>query len=221
VSTLTELRTAVRNQMDLQEEDDLSTDMLDGFLAEGFQRTLALDTRWPFLQTSGILTKVLGDTVCTIDATTASIVSLRDDSTGIRLIQLGQTMAEDYWDGNGLEGTPSHFSIWASQVVLWPHNTGAERTYTMRGYRYASWSGVAATEVDGDERLHVAIPHYACSLVAAQLEDPELEETYLRRWSAVAQSARDDIMRPQYHEPLILNGGVRRPNRISRLTLNI
>jgi len=36
-----------------------------------------------------------------------------------------------------------------------------------------------------------------------------LENTYMRRWAATTQQAHDDIMRPQHHEPLVLNGGTR------------
>ena len=47
--TLTELRTQVRNMVDL-DETDLPNAIIDQFAKEGFQRIYSLERRWPFLQ---------------------------------------------------------------------------------------------------------------------------------------------------------------------------
>ena len=204
---LSEIRDAVRTQMDL-DEDDLSNATLDMYIREGYNRTIQLERRWPFFESSWSVTSS-GSSV-SVPSTLAGIASIRDTEENIRLIQIGSELAEDKFYGNSSSGLPQYFSWWGSNITLYPTPT-TDRGYTIRGWRKPTdWvAGGAATEVDADERLHIPLFHYACSLAYAQLEDPELENTYMRRWAATAEQAHEDIMRPQHHEPLVYNGGTR------------
>jgi len=204
---LSEIRDAVRTQMDL-DEDDLSNATLDMYIREGYNRTIQLERRWPFFESSWSVTSS-GSSV-SVPSTLAGIASIRDTEENIRLIQIGSELAEDKFYGNSSNGLPQYFSWWGSNITLYPTPT-TDRDYTIRGWRKPTdWvSAGAATEVDADERLHIPLFHYACSLAYAQLEDPELENTYMRRWAATAEQAHEDIMRPQHHEPLVYNGGTR------------
>lgn len=212
MSTLQNVRDRVRLQMDLDEED-ITNAVLDEFVREGFDRTFAAEQRWPFFESSWPLFLSSGETSLDIPATLATPVSLRDLGLGIRLIQIGQRTAEDNFDGILAAATPNLFSIWGGTLYLWPPPTESDRSYELRGYRKPLWTGVAIDELDGDDRLHAAITHYATALAYAQLEDPELEIGYMRRWSELLRDIRQEAMRPQHHEPLILNGGLSRIGR--------
>ena len=204
---LSEIRDAVRTQMDL-DEDDLSNATLDMYIREGYNRTIQLERRWPFFESSWSVTS--SGASLTVPSTLAGIASVVDTDENIRLIQIGSELAEDKFYGEVGNGFPQYFSWWGTNITLYP-SPATNRDYTIRGWRKPTdWvAGGAATEVDADERLHIPLFHYACSLAYAQLEDPELENTYMRRWAATAEQAHEDIMRPQHHEPLVYNGGTR------------
>lgn len=208
MSTLQEIRDAVRTQLDL-DSDDLTDTTADLHIREGFDRTFALEQRWPFFQTSWDLNLADTDVTLTVPSDVAAIERLRDTGKNLNLVMIGQQFAEENFQGVQSAATePTLFSIWGDTITLWPVPTLKARTYQLRGYRKPTWSGVAATELDGDERLHSAIFHYACALAYAQLEDPELEAVYMQRWGAHVEAVRRDLMRPQHHIPLVLNGGL-------------
>ena len=204
---LSELRDAVRTQMDL-DEDDIANSTLDMYIREGYNRTIQLERRWPFFESSWSVTS--SGASITVPVTVSGISSIIDVDDNVRLIQIGPELAEDKFYGDISEGTPSYFSWWGDTLTLYP-TPSANRSYTIRGWRKPiDWvAGGAASEVDADERLHLPLFHYACSLAYAQLEDTELENTYMRRWAATTEQAHDDIMRPQHQEPLVYNGGTR------------
>ena len=223
MSTLAEIRERVRTQLDLPDEDDLATSSLDGFIREGFDRTFFVEKRWPFFEYTWSLPLAADATSVDLpsDPDVAVIISVRDTTTNYRLQMVDHSHAEDYWFGTLTAAEPTHFSLWAGELTVWPPNNSDARTYSVRGYRKPTWTGTPGDELDGDSRLHLPMLHYACSLAYAQLEDPELEDVYMRRWAAGVAAARDEIMRPQHHEPLILNGGIGLDVRRSRLYLDV
>lgn len=208
MSTLQEVRDQVRTQLDL-DTDDLSDTTADLFIREGFDRTMALEARWPFFEESWDLTLTSPATTLTLPSDVAVIQRLRDTGENVNLVMIAQQFAEANFQGvQSTVSTPTLFSVWGSVIDLWPTPSAADRTYTLRGYRKPTWTGTPGEELDGDERLHTAIFHYACSLAYAQMEDPELEAVYMQRWGALVEAIRRDLMRPQHQEPAILNGGL-------------
>lgn len=208
MSTLQEIRDKVRLQADL-DQTDLPDATLDGFIREGFDRTFAVEVAWPFFESTWTLTLPSGDTTIPLPTSPeiAQIKRFRSPDN-MTLEQVPQSAAEDYFQGTQTAGEPQLFSVWGGNIYLWPEPTAAERIYTVRGYRKPTWSGLGTSELDGDDRLHLAIFHYAVALAYAQLEDTELEGTYLRRWDTLLRQLQRDIMQPAYHEPIVLNGGV-------------
>jgi hypothetical protein len=129
-------------------------------------------------------------------------------------------MAEDVFVPSDTATEPLYWSLWGGDVTVWPTST-SERNLTLRGYRKPIWSGLAGDELDGDTKLHSAIFHYTCSLAYAQLEDLELEAGYLQRWSTLLAEYRRHLLRPDYHRPLVLNGGLRPDSQRPTLLLNV
>lgn len=212
MSTLLELRTNVHLQMDI-DADDISDALINDYIREGFDRTMAAEYRWPSFETTWAATLPASSTSFTMPSTPsepAFIESLIEDVSGQRLKQVGQSAAEEVYSeatGTGLDA--DLFSVWGDTVTVWPQQSNAGSVaYTIRGYRKPVWSGADGTELEGDARLHLPIFHYAVSLAYAQFEDPELETQYLRRWSNGIEAVRKDAMRPQHHRPLVLNSGL-------------
>ena len=80
----------------------------------------------------------------------------------------------------------------------------------IRGYRYPTdWiAGGAGAVPDCDARLHMLLAHYAIALAYAQQEDEVLEDVYMKRWQAGFAAARNAIVNPRHHRPLVFNGGL-------------
>lgn len=219
--TVQNLRDLVRTQMDLDEED-LPNELLDGYIREGYDETVAVEGRWPFFESSW--------SVPLETATSTSIarpddlqvaVSVVDSSTGVRLTQIAHDVAEDNQFATRAAGEPCLWSTWAGRIYLWPIPDG-DRTVLIRGFRKPSdWVGQGAGGVvDADERLHRVIVHYAVSRAYAQQEDDVLEAEYRDTWARALASARTAIMRPDKSSPLILNGN-RRVTVLPRWRLGI
>lgn len=212
---LSDVRAAVRTQADLDAED-LPDATVDTFIREGFDRTFATEQRWPFFQYAWALNQVdVEDFITLPTSPEVDVISRLRDSDGRSLLMLDQSFAEDRFE-NVPEGEPRFFSVWGGQLSLWPRPSDVARTYTLRGWRKPTWTGVGTEELDGDERLHQAIVHYAVALAYAQIEDPEQESTYKRRWEELVSTYRRDLTRPNYHDPIVLSGGLegdtRRPH---------
>ena len=197
-----ELVDAMRTQTDL-DDVDVTDQMAHMFLQEAFERTAAQRRQWPAYQSSWTITVPANTQSVALPVDVAEIASLRSNE---RLNNIDQSFAEEAYAGRS--GRPGAYSIWGRQVYLWPKPT-AETTISIRGWRLPNyaWLGDTAQEVDLDERLHMAVLHYAVSLVYAQQEDAELETQYMRRWQLVMEDMAKDIDRPPTYRPIVLNGG--------------
>lgn len=220
MSTVREIRDFVRTQLDV-DEDDLPDELLTPYVREAFERTFAFERRWPFFEETWTFSTSDPTFDMPDDPPVAFVSSLRNTDDNIRLEQVGQTEAEDYFEGVVAEAEPDMFSVWGSTVTLWPPATAETRNFSLRGYRKAVWEDDPDEEIDGDPLLHTPIKHYACALAYAQLEDPEMEAQYMIRWQQGVEQQRDLIMLPQFHEPLVLNGGIARRRRRPSITFQV
>jgi hypothetical protein len=210
-----QLRQYVRDQLDLPEEDDLPTSQIDLYLAEGFQRTIQQERRWPFYEKYWTVSNE-NDRSIDLPDDMSGIASLIDQLTGHRLVQVAHELAEDNIPSEDL-GIPEFFTVWGDRIFLWPKPT-SDRVYQMRGWRKPVdlLDLLPSQEPDCDERLHLPLIAYACSMAYAQQEDEVLTQLYNTRWTQGVEIARNDIMRAQHHRPLVLNAGLRR-GRLSPL----
>jgi hypothetical protein len=205
---LQELRTYVRAQLDVEEEE-LPNDMTDAYLAEAYIRTMSMENRWPFFETSWEVGKPGTDSVLVLptDCDAGGLFSVRVN--GARLVQVSNEQAEDSNAQMAGTTTPGWYSLWGREMRLWPSPT-ADVTVYLRGYRMPSdWiSQGAGAEVDADVRLHRLLAHYAIALAYAQQEDEVLEDVYMKRWQASFMAARNAICNPRHNRPLVFSGGM-------------
>ncbi len=208
---LADLRSFVRTQLDLPEEDDLPTTLLDSYIREGYNRTIQRERQWPSFETSWSVTSTADRTVDLTSEEIAGIASVKAVTNNYRLRFIGHDLAEDSFRGStASSGSPRWFSLWGTTMYLWP-TSEESLELTIRGWRKPryTWLTDVAQEVDADHRLHIPIAHYACSLAYAQQEDDLLEAMYLRRWQEGLNDAHRDIMRPSHDRPLVYAGGLR------------
>jgi hypothetical protein len=218
---LADVRSFVRSQLDLPEEDDLPTTLLDSYIREGFNRTIQRERHWPFYETSWTETVVADATSFTLSDDVAGIASVKVATDNYRLRHIAHDLAEESFRGTITSGVPAWFSLWGGELYVWP-STNGETVLTVRGWRKPTdWMANPATEIDADERLHLPVVHYACSLAYAQQEDDLLESMYLRRWDQGVVDAHRDIMRPQHDRPLVFAGGLRVPYARGGVSLDI
>lgn len=207
-----ELRDAVRTQVDL-DEVDLPDVTLDMFLREAFDRTAALDRKWPSLQTEWSVTTTDGKvTLSALDPVPAELAAVVDTSRQRRLLYYDHDFVEENFAAQ--TGNAEFFSMWGGELYLWPAPEDGT-SYKLRGWRKPSyaWLTDGGTEADLDEKLHLAYFHYAVALTYAQQEDEVLEQVYMNRWNQHVQTVRDDITKGVQYAPVVLNGGYQQPFR--------
>lgn len=218
MATIAELRAKVRSQTE-QTSSELGDSTIDSYLQEAFNRTIAAETQWPFYEEMWTVTQTAGNSTMTVPTDCDDIVTIKDTTNdSFRLTQIDYDTAEDeYFGVNNTSGYAVEYSIWKDTIYLWPAVTfTVDRDYAVRGYRKPTdWlAGASTTEPDCDERLHLALANYAIALSYAKQEDETLERTYMERWQRDVEMARQAIMDPRHHRPLMM--GPRRWRRIGR-----
>lgn len=204
------IRTYVRDHLEVDEEE-LPDGLLNVYLQDGFERTMAVANRWPRSEASWPVSKVIDSVYITLppDMLIPSIQSVIHGANQ-RLTYITQENAEDMFNqAQGITGsTPTYWSTWSRQMWLWP-NPGLDVSYDLvvRGYRQPTWDIAASTIPDIDERLHLALAYYAMALTYAAQEDEILEGVYMARWDRDVSAFSRAILDPPRHRPLVLNGG--------------
>ncbi len=209
--TLTQLRTQVRNMVDL-DETDLPDSIIDQFAREGFQRIYSLERRWPYLQETYTFNTVANQreyTVATI-GDIREIISVVDTSTsGARLTLIPYDNAEEIWLGNtDVPSRPYFFSFWDKKLQLWA-KPDAIYPITVRAYRNPvyTWLTNTSETIDLDEWFHALLPYFVIARVYQRQEDSDLSAMYMRSFEEGVGLARRDLMKASSAQPVIMSAG--------------
>jgi hypothetical protein len=205
------LREYTRAQMDVDEQD-LPDRILNVYLQEAFDRTMAMTNKWPRTETTWQVALIPGLTSVTLppDLNIPGLISVLAVANGYRLSAINQEAAEtNYANLNDASDiNPLYFSVWGNQMYLWPRLAKAEPfDLLVRGYRQPVWTNAASDIPDLDPRLHVTLAYFALSLAYAQQEDDVLEAAYLARWNRDLMQQLKSIMEPVHSRPLVMHGG--------------
>ena len=213
--TLTQLRTQVRNMVDL-DETDLPDTIIDQFAREGFQRIYSLERRWPYLQSSYTFNTVANQreyTVSTI-GDIREIISVIDSSTsGARLTLIPYDNAEEIWLGNtDVPSRPYFFSFWNKKLQLWA-KPDAVYPMVVRAYRNPlyTWLTDDTITIDLDEFFHALLPYFVIARVYQRQEDSDLSAMYMRSFEEGVGLARRDLMKASSAQPVIMSAGRQYP----------
>ena len=213
--TLTELRTQVRNMVDL-DETDLPDAIVDQFAREGFQRIYSLERRWPYLQETYSFNTVANQreyTIATI-GDIREIISVVDTSTsGARLTLIPYDNAEEIWLGNtDVPSRPYFFSFWDKKLHLWA-KPDAVYPITVRAFRNPvyTWLSNTSETIDLDEWFHALLPYFVIARVYQRQEDSDLSAMYMRSFEEGVGLARRDLMKASSAQPVIMSAGRQYP----------
>jgi hypothetical protein len=195
------------------DEEELPDVLLNVYLQDAFDRTMAFDNSWPRYETTWDVSKVPGSSTITLplDFNVPSLVSVVSLTNGYSLAVINHENAEQAFfigDTAPPTGTPVYCSIWAGQLHLWPPpQIDVIYNVQLRGYRQPVWTNTASDIPDLDPRLHTCLAYYAISLAYAQQEDEVLEGVYLGRWNRDLTQQMRTIKEPVRNRPLVMNGG--------------
>ncbi len=213
--TLTQLRTQVRNMVDL-DETDLPDSIVDQFAREGFQRIYALERRWPILQESYTFNTVANQREYTISTIgdIREIISVVDTSTqGARLNLIDYNEAEGIWLGNlDVASRPYFYSFWDKKLQLWA-KPDIVYPMTVRAFRNPVYTWLTNTEeaIDLDEWFHAILPYFIIARVYQRQEDSDLSAMYMRSFDEGVAFARRDLMKASSAQPVVMSGGKQYP----------
>lgn len=234
--TLAQMRTFVGELSDLDigfdENDDISTDLVNGFIKEGFQKVVALSTRWPYYQTTYAFSTVTDQrsystitqqlppaigssniSIPNISQITALInngPSSGNNGQGNALVYIDQARAESIWVGSQDQPEiPAYFSIWANQINLWPK---PDQVYlmTVRGFRKPSleWFSDQNLPIDISPELQLPMINYVMARIFQFQEDPEMSNEYMRSFERAIAIIQGNLTAPSSNRQLIMSGGL-------------
>ena len=213
--TLTQLRTQVRNMVDL-DETDLPDSIVDQFAREGFQRIYALERRWPILQESYTFNTVPNQREYTVSSIgdIREIISVVDTSTqGARLNLIDYNEAEGIWLGNlDVASRPYFYSFWDKKLQLWA-KPDIVYPMTVRAFRNPvyTWLSNAEEAIDLDEWFHAILPYFIIARVYQRQEDSDLSAMHMRSFDEGVAFARRDLMKASSAQPVVMSGGKQYP----------
>ncbi len=233
--TLTQMRQLVGELSDLDignisENADISTDLVNGFIKEGFQKIVALSQRYPYYQStysflttadtraySSFTRNIPSGNVATSITDIQSIIAIvnngptsGNDGQGNALVYLDQARCESIWVGAQDEaGIPAYFSIWGSQLNLWP-KPNDEYTITLRAFRkpFLTWFTDESTSIDIDPQMQLPLINYVMARIFQFQEDPEMSNEYMRSFEKAVAIIQGQLTAPSSNRQLIMSGGL-------------
>ena len=226
--TLSQMRDFVGELSDLDigfdENDDISTDLVNGFIKEGFQKIVALSQRYPYYQASYLIYTVANQRSYTSFSrqnptpvtnvgisTIQQIISVVNNTDqGNALVYIDQARAESIWVGTqDIAEIPAYFSIWGNQLNLWPKPDDVY-TLTVRGYRkpYLTWFSDENEAIDIDPQMQLPLINYVMARIFQFQEDPEMSNEYMRSFEKAVAIIQGQLTAPSSNRQLIMSGGL-------------
>jgi hypothetical protein len=212
-----EMRAYVRGLLDI-DSTDISDDILNRFIGEGYDQIVYSEKRWPFYEAEDTFATVSGTSDYDLESTSSVLVT---NTNGLRdiaalrtddhvLTYLGRDDGDVVYplNSNG-SGEPYWWSTWAEKVRLYPTPSSAITIY-VRGYKKPSAFGVGSADgtspSDFPEPFHVLFPTYAAARAYEQQEDPGMAQQYYTIFARELDNLRARYIDVPTPQPLVLNG---------------
>lgn len=203
--------------------DDISTDLVNGFIKEGFQKVVGLSNRWPYYQATAAFNTIVDQHAYTAFAQTlptvvgknitdfSQIISVVNTTDmGNSLVYIDQAIAESTWVGTSDQaGIPAYFSIWGDQLNLWP-KPDAVYSIVMRAFRNPSleWLLNSGDPIDISPQLQLPLINYVMARIFQFQEDTEMANEYMRSFERAIAILQGNLTAPNSNRQLILSGGL-------------
>lgn len=203
--TLTEMRQLLLETLEIEEED-WPQPLMDAAIAEGYDRILAENTRWPWLEerwevpvAAGSSTVPLGDSAEPI----AEVVSVRVG--GDKLVATDEDSALEAW-GDGKTGRPREWSRWSNELNLWPA-TSTDITVHVQGYRSPRpFVSLGGWEPDLPPEMHWLLMDWALANEFQRQEDTEMMMAYRQKFDLQLSQVKRRVLTPPVPLPLVVGG---------------
>lgn len=225
--TLAQMRDLVSQLSDLaigvDPNDDITIDLVNSFIKEGFQKIYNLTTRFPYYQSTLGFTTVANQrgyaqfgqilpSLATKSITDMNqvISVVNNTNAGNALIYLDQFKAESLWVGSqDTSGIPAYFTIWANQVNLYPKPDQAY-SITIRAFRrpLLTWLSDVNLPIDISPDMQLPLVNYVMSRIYQFQEDPEMSAVYNRQFEQEVALVQGNLTAPNNNQPLIMSGGL-------------
>lgn len=208
-----DMRSYIRSIVEI-DSSDISDDILNRFLGEGYDQIVYSEKRWPWYEASGNFNTVASTSDYTLTAVGAGITnglrevqSLRTDDHVLTF--LGRDDGDIVYPINSAgSGDVYYWSFWADQIRLYPKPSSTQTIY-VRGYKNPSAFGAGTlngtSPSDFPEPFHIVIATYGISRAYEQQEDLDMAASYMNSFIRELDNLRArhlDVPAPQ---PLILN----------------
>ena len=208
-----EMRVYIRGLLDI-DSTDISDDILNRFIGEGYDQVVYSEKRWPFYEVEQTFSTVDGTkdydlkTNGTIFTTgLRDVASLRTEDHVLTYI--GRDDGDVVYPLNsGGNGNVWYFSMWAEKVRLYP-TPGSGQTIHVRGYQKPTAFGVGSVDgtspSDFPDPFHILFPTYATARAYEQQEDPGMAQQYYSIFARELDNLRARYIDVPTPQPLILN----------------
>ena len=208
-----EMRDYIRSVVDI-DSSDISDDVLNRFLGEGYDLIVYSDKRWPFYEVQNTFSTVadqkdysLAEVGVNITNGLREINALRTDNHVITFV--GRDEGDVVYPiETNTTGEPWWWSFWAESVRLYP-TPSSVLTISVRGYgdptAFGAGSADTASPSDLPTPFHIVIATYGLARAYEQQEDPTMANQYFAIFQQEFTNLKarcDDMPAPQ---PVLLN----------------
>jgi hypothetical protein len=210
---ISSMRAYIRSVVEI-DSSDISNDVLNRFLGEGYDQVVYSEKRWPWYEISIDFDTVGGTSDYTLAVVGADeTLGLREVAalrSGSRIVQyIGRDEGDAAWSQNtSSSGQPAWWSFWADTVRLYPTPSGAEKIY-VRGFRnptaFGAGTGDNVSPSDFPEPFHIVIATYGIARAYEQQEDPTMASQYFSIFNAELDTLRARHLDTPAPQPLTLN----------------
>tara|TARA_R100001163_G_C5056358_1_gene192772 strand:+ start:54 stop:758 length:705 start_codon:yes stop_codon:yes gene_type:complete len=210
---IAEMRTYVRGILDI-DVSDISDDILNRFIGEGYDQVVYSEKRWTFYETETTFSTVANTSDYDLETDGSVLTTGLRDVAALRtddhvLTYIGRDDGDTVYPLNTAgSGDVYYYSMWANKVRLYPKPSSAETVY-VRGYSKPSAFGVGsvdtATPSDFPEPFHILFATYAIARAYEQQEDPQMAQQYYAIFARELDNLRARYLDTPAPQPIILN----------------
>ena len=208
-----EMRDYIRSVVDI-DSSDISDDVLNRFLGEGYDLIVYSDKRWPFYEVQNTFSTVadqkdysLAEVGVNITNGLREINALRTDNHVITFV--GRDEGDVVYPiETNTTGEPWWWSFWAESVRLYP-TPSSVLTISVRGYgdptAFGAGSADTVSPSDPPTPFHIVIATYGLARAYEQQEDPTMANQYFAIFQQEFTNLKaryNDMPAPQ---PVLLN----------------
>ena len=214
-----EMRAYIRSVVEI-DSGDISNDVLNRFLGEGYDQMVYSEKRWPWYETTDTFQTIADQKDYTLAAVGVNVTnglreiqSLRRDNQVICYVGIDDADIAYPVNVTG-SGNSAYWSYWGETVRLYPTPGGGD-TIHVRGYKNPGAWGAGTADgnppPDFPEPFHIVIATYGISRAYEQQEDLDMATAYYSLFARELDNLRARYLDSPAPQPLILNN-----NKLSR-----